>query len=107
MEDPEPTNSLSVDDEKAVDRTVPDGDAIATTTPNNVPSQRTTDTRLSSCWKRFVTFYGDNEFLILIVLSICLAKAYPPLGAQYLANEITASWIAVIIIFSESSFGSK
>jgi sodium/bile acid cotransporter 7 len=41
----------------------------------------------------------DNEFLILIFLAIAVAKAYPPLGAVYLKPEITAGWVAVIIIF--------
>jgi sodium/bile acid cotransporter 7 len=37
--------------------------------------------------------------LILIVLVILLAKLYPPLGAQYLAPDITATWLAVVFIF--------
>ncbi len=48
-----------------------------------------------------IDFYWENEFVILIILVILLARAYPPLGAEYLAEEITASWIAVIFIFSE------
>jgi hypothetical protein len=48
---------------------------------------------------RFVDFYFKNEFLIMILLAIALAKAYPPLGADYLKPEITATWIAVVIIF--------
>lgn len=98
----EPTNTTV--DEK-VDPTIPDGDAIeTTTTPNSAPSQATTDTTQScfwSFWKRLVYFYWDNEFLILIISAIALARAYPPLGAEYLASDITASWIAVIFIFSE------
>jgi solute carrier family 10 (sodium/bile acid cotransporter), member 7 len=43
--------------------------------------------------------YWENEFLILIVIAILLAKAYPPLGANYLKPDITSTWIAVIIIF--------
>jgi hypothetical protein len=53
-------------------------------------------------WQRFVKFYWDYEFLILVVVVISLAKAYPPLGAVYLAPQITATWIAVIFIFSKS-----
>lgn len=56
-----------------------------------------------SKWQRLVDFYWENEFVILVVLVILLARAYPPLGAEYLAEEITASWIAVIFIFSEYS----
>ena len=49
--------------------------------------------------KRFWDFYETNEFLILVVIAICLARAYPPLGAEYLKPKITAGWIAVILIF--------
>jgi solute carrier family 10 (sodium/bile acid cotransporter), member 7 len=50
-------------------------------------------------WRKFVKFYWEQEFIILIVLAILLAYAYPPLGATYLAPQITATWIAVIYIF--------
>ena len=49
--------------------------------------------------RRLVDFYFKNEFLIMILLAIALAKAYPPLGADYLKPEITATWAAVVIIF--------
>jgi len=49
--------------------------------------------------KRAWAFYNQNEFLILVVIAICLARAYPPLGAVYLEPKITAGWLAVIIIF--------
>jgi hypothetical protein len=48
---------------------------------------------------RLVDFYFKNEFLIMILLAIALAKAYPPLGADYLKPKITATWVAVVIIF--------
>jgi hypothetical protein len=44
-------------------------------------------------------FYQQYEFLILIIISICLARAYPPLGAEYLQPQITSTWIAVVFIF--------
>lgn len=44
-------------------------------------------------------FYQQNEFLILVILAIALARAYPPLGAEYVHPEITATWIAIIFIF--------
>jgi hypothetical protein len=46
-------------------------------------------------------FYWTNEFICLVVVVILLAYAYPPLGAEYLAPDITATWIAVILIFSK------
>lgn len=53
----------------------------------------------SKLCKRAVAFYIANEFMILAILAIILAKAYPPLGATYLKPKLTASWIAVIFIF--------
>lgn len=56
-------------------------------------------------WAQLVT--QENEFVILILISIALARAFPPLGAEYLQPQITASWIAVIIIFVLSGLGLK
>lgn len=56
---------------------------------------------------KFCKFFHAYEFPILILIAICLAKAYPPLGAEYLAPDITAKWIAVIIIFFLSGLGLK
>ena len=52
-------------------------------------------------------FYWENEFLILVILAICLAYAYPPLGATYLAPKITATWIAVVFIFLMAGLSLK
>eukprot|EP00978_Attheya_sp_CCMP212_P015092 scaffold38814_cov48-Attheya_sp.AAC.2 len=52
-----------------------------------------------SVWQRAVAFYTANSFLILVVIAILLAYAYPPLGADYLQPQITATWIAVMFIF--------
>ena len=52
-------------------------------------------------------FYVTNQFLILIILAIALASAYPPIGAIYLAPHITATWIAVMIIFLLAGLGLK
>lgn len=57
----------------------------------------------SSCRATFfngvIAFCKTNEFVILVILSIALAKVYPPLGADYLQPQITAKWIAIMIIF--------
>ena len=47
-------------------------------------------------------FYGNNDFICQVVIVILLARAYPPLGAEYLFPEITSTWIAVLFIFGES-----
>jgi sodium/bile acid cotransporter 7 len=53
----------------------------------------------TTCIKRIRTLFQQHSFLILITFAILLAYIYPPLGAQYLASNITSDWIAVILIF--------
>jgi sodium/bile acid cotransporter 7 len=60
--------------------------------------------RLLHKWQRF---YHQNSFLILIICAILLAYAYPPLGAIYVAPDITATWIAVIFIFILAGMGIR
>jgi sodium/bile acid cotransporter 7 len=55
-------------------------------------------------WRKWCDFYAENEFVVLVIVVICLARAYPPLGADYLQPQITSTWIAVIFIFSTSTF---
>jgi sodium/bile acid cotransporter 7 len=50
-------------------------------------------------WNRWWQFYFNNDFVVMIVIAILLAKAYPPLGADYLQPQITSTWIAVVFIF--------
>jgi L-cystine uptake protein TcyP (sodium:dicarboxylate symporter family) len=52
-------------------------------------------------------FLITNSLLIGIVGSIGLAAAYPPLGAVYLAPQITATYIAVMYIFLLSGISLK
>jgi sodium/bile acid cotransporter 7 len=49
--------------------------------------------------------YHQNSFLILVTCAILLDYAYPPLGAIYVAPQITATWIAVIFIFILAGMG--
>jgi sodium/bile acid cotransporter 7 len=58
-------------------------------------------------WNRIVAFYWENEFLIHILIAILLARAYPPIGATYLAPDITATWLVVIFIFVMAGLGLK
>eukprot|EP00804_Cyclotella_cryptica_P019570 CCRYP_014320-RA/>CCRYP_014320-RA protein AED:0.11 eAED:0.11 QI:348/0.5/0.66/1/1/1/3/331/456 len=55
-------------------------------------------------WQRWCALYTANSFLILILCAILLAYAYPPLGAVYVAPQITATWIAVIFIFMSTLY---
>lgn len=70
-------------------------DVEATTTTNKEENT----SKLALFQQKCIQFYWVNEFLILVVIVICLAKAYPPLGAEYLYPQITATWMAVIFIF--------
>jgi hypothetical protein len=64
----------------------------------DVESNRQEYTQTS--WKEYVIqFYKKDSLLIDVLLAILIAKIYPPLGAEFLFPEITAHWVAVIVIF--------
>ncbi|KAL7574497.1 hypothetical protein ACA910_015858 [Epithemia clementina (nom. ined.)] len=65
------------------------------------------DTKPSTIAGWLCDVYKANEFVILILASILLARVYPPLGARYLAPKITAGWIYVCIIFVLAGVGLK
>jgi solute carrier family 10 (sodium/bile acid cotransporter), member 7 len=67
--------------------------------PPNTTATTTTTTTKTAWQRRLASFYWANEFLILVVISIALAYAYPPLGADHVQPDITATWLAVIFIF--------
>lgn len=58
-------------------------------------------------YHKWLQIYHKNSFLILVTFAILLAYAYPPLGAVYLAPQITAKWIAVIFIFLLAGMGIR
>lgn len=47
------------------------------------------DSRLRRAARSLLYFYHANEFPVLVLLAIGLAKAYPPLGAEYLKPQYT------------------
>lgn len=61
------------------------------------------DSSLQMICKRLLKFYNDNDFVVMIVIAILLARAYPPLGAEYLQPQITSTWVAVVFIFGTLS----
>lgn len=63
--------------------------------------------RLQCFLHSIFAYYVTNQFPIHIMLAILLARAYPPLGAEYLQPDITATWIAVCIIFFLSGMGIR
>jgi sodium/bile acid cotransporter 7 len=63
--------------------------------------------RCQRCMRSIFAFYVNNQFPLHVILAIALARAYPPLGAEYLQPDITATWIAVAIIFFLSGMGLK
>ena len=58
-------------------------------------------------WSKCKSIYATHSFLIKALILILLAFAYPPLGATYLAPQITATWIAVMFIFILAGMGIK
>ena len=58
-------------------------------------------------YSRWTAVYAKHSFLILVIIAILVAYAYPPLGARYLAPDITATWIAVMFIFVLAGMGIK
>eukprot|EP00557_Chaetoceros_sp_GSL56_P012015 CAMPEP_0176478722 /NCGR_PEP_ID=MMETSP0200_2-20121128/1340_1 /TAXON_ID=947934 /ORGANISM="Chaetoceros sp., Strain GSL56" /LENGTH=358 /DNA_ID=CAMNT_0017874683 /DNA_START=284 /DNA_END=1357 /DNA_ORIENTATION=+ len=67
---------------------------------------RTTTTIQS--WKEYmIEFYKKDSLLIDVLLAIFIAKLYPRLGAELLFPEITAHWVAVIVIFYLSGFAMR
>jgi len=55
----------------------------------------------------FSATYARHSFLAHVLVVIALARCYPPLGAVYLAPQITAKWIAVVFIFVMAGLGLK
>jgi solute carrier family 10 (sodium/bile acid cotransporter), member 7 len=51
--------------------------------------------------------YASYDFPIHILLALVAGKIYPPLGAVYVHPEITATWLAVIVIFIIVGLGLK
>lgn len=110
--------NVSSDDERAVGTA--DSTVVNSVTPTppvrntsnsddeNDDSDNDGDKKVTKTFKqKACAFYWQNEFLILVVIFICIAKAYPPLGAEYLRPKITATWVAVILIFLMSGLCLK
>jgi sodium/bile acid cotransporter 7 len=69
------------------------------------------DDKKKTCLKTFLgkiwAFYWAYDFPINILISICIALAYPKFGAVTVKPKITAGWIATAIIFFISGLGLK
>lgn len=78
-------------------------ESAATATPTTSESPPPPPPTCTS--KRLCAFYWEHEFLILILLAIGLARAYPRLGADFLQPAITATYLAVIFIFLLAGLG--
>eukprot|EP00970_Alexandrium_tamarense_P008650 scaffold1652_cov177-Alexandrium_tamarense.AAC.5 len=102
----------------------PDGDGASTDdNDNTLQSQSKSDDKIqekevsnsSSCqhdndcnsnmnisiYQRMLQAIQANSLLAMISCAITLSYIYPPLGNEYLQPEITASWLAIIVIFCE------
>lgn len=74
---------------------------------NNDTTQQQQQRLRKRIWTKCRSIYGTHSFLLKALILILLAFAYPPLGATYLAPQITATWIAVIFIFILAGMGIK
>jgi solute carrier family 10 (sodium/bile acid cotransporter), member 7 len=62
-------------------------------------------TATTSFIQQCTSFLREQEFLILILCAIGLARLYPYAGVHYMYPDITATWIAVILIFILAGLG--
>jgi hypothetical protein len=58
---------------------------------------------LQKGWIKWQAFYVKYTIILLLIVYVCLARAYPKLGAVYLKPEITSSWMAVCFVFGKLS----
>jgi len=97
MHNTEPSEEQKVDEQPQSPATS-DGDNAGDTTPQPIHKR---------IWSKWQKIYGTHSFLILVIFAILLGYAYPPLGAIYVAPNITATWIAVMFIFILAGMGIK
>lgn len=74
---------------------------------NDADDQQQPQEKPPSLLTRMGQIYNVHEFVILVLASILAARAYPPLGAYYVAPKITAGWIYVCFIFLLAGLGLK
>jgi solute carrier family 10 (sodium/bile acid cotransporter), member 7 len=90
----------------SIENTIETSQQAEDATKNNDDNQQEDIKVTKSSWLRAIlAFYLTYDFPIHILIAIGLAKAYPPLGADYLNPKITAAWIATGIIFFLSGLG--
>lgn len=75
--------------------------------PQVSPTQDDRDTPRGIFWENLLDFLQTNSFVIKAALAIGLAKLYPPLGATYVYPQITATWLAVVFIFTMAGLSLK
>jgi sodium/bile acid cotransporter 7 len=76
-------------------------------TEHEVDEDKEPVSKCKQIWNAWWKFYSNNDFIIQVVIAILLARAYPPLGAEYLQPEITSTWICVLYIFVLAGLGLK
>lgn len=65
------------------------------------------DSLFCTAKNQILNLYTDNHFVFHIAVAIGLAKVCPPIGAIYLFPDITATWLAVIFIFTMAGLSLK
>jgi hypothetical protein len=67
--------------------------------PSSPPTEQQPPPPPKSVLQKMISFYWEYQFLIHILMAIGAARIYPRLGKDFLAPQITATWIAVILMF--------
>ncbi|CAB9497910.1 bile acid cotransporter 7 [Seminavis robusta] len=65
------------------------------------------DAKSSGCFERVKRIWKEYEFIILMMIAVGVAKLYPPLGAEYLHPQVTATWICVMVSMFNAGIGLK
>jgi solute carrier family 10 (sodium/bile acid cotransporter), member 7 len=79
----------------------------STSPPRTATSTTTAAAAGSRLRERLIALAWEQEFLILVLAAIALARIYPSLGAEYVQPDITATWIAVCLIFFMAGLALK
>ena len=100
-------DTAACSDDEMVSKEEGEDNQVQRETAQNEDDKDTNESWFRAFLRRLLAFYLMYDFPIHILLSIGIAKAYPPLGAEYLKPKITASWVATGIIFFLSGLGLK
>ncbi len=93
-------NNSIIDDNNGTTKIDQESNDIIEEETNNNHQHDNSHLSILSRWKKKLWHLYEKECLLVeVMLAILLAYCYPKLGAVYIYPNVTAHWIAVIIIF--------